>query len=110
MLTDAHTTAKLLRSVAEKSEDELLGAVADLREAADNVKSASTDLPDTMDQLNRTLRRLSAMLADQQRDIATTMENIEGISANLRELTEGAKRYPAQTLFGGPPRPPETAP
>ncbi len=38
-------------------------------------------------------------------DLATTFDNLRQITDNLRDLTEDAKRYPSNLLFGAPPQP-----
>ena len=38
-------------------------------------------------------------------DLGTTFDNLRQITDNLRDLTEDAKRYPSNLLFGAPPRP-----
>jgi hypothetical protein len=33
------------------------------------------------------------------------MENLRGISDNMKEITDNSKKYPSQVLFGAPPPP-----
>ena len=63
----------------------------------------TNDATDSAVHLKRILRRVDNFLSDQQPDIEMAIENIRRISDNLKELTENAKKYPAQVLFGGPP-------
>ena len=56
------------------------------------------------------LARLDRILGGGEVDIATTLENLRQITDNLRDLTEDAKRYPANVLLGAPPLPPEGTP
>ena len=42
-------------------------------------------------------------------DLGTTFQNLRQITDNLRDLTEEARRYPSNLLFGAPPRPLEPA-
>jgi phospholipid/cholesterol/gamma-HCH transport system substrate-binding protein/paraquat-inducible protein B len=109
VLVDAHAAVSLMRRVGEASEAELTAAISDVGRTARHLEAATDELPETIGQLNRTLRRLGTLLTEEQRDIANTIANIESISANLRELSESAKRYPAYTIFGGPPPPIEIA-
>ena len=60
--------------------------------------------------LSRTLARLDRILGGGEADLSTTLENLRQITDNLRDLTEDAKRYPANVLLGGPPPPPESRP
>ena len=40
-----------------------------------------------------------------EQDLASTIANLRQITDNLRDLTEDAKRYPSNLLFGEPPKP-----
>ena len=86
----------------QKLPDEAAAAVARVRALIDD-----PNLPRTVQNLSRTLGRLNRILGGGEADLATTIENLRQITDNLRDLTEDAKRYPANVLFGGPPRPPE---
>jgi len=107
LLEDTSGAAAAVKRIAETSERDLPPMLEDLRRTAEGLRTVSDELPETMRQLNATLRRLSLLLADQQRRIAATLENVESASANLRELTDEARRYPAHVLFGEPPPPVE---
>ena len=62
---------------------------------------------------SRTCRARSAgstgSWAAAKRTSRVTIENLRQITDNLRDLTEDAKRYPANVIFGEPPKPPERA-
>ena len=60
--------------------------------------------------LERTLGRLDRLFGGREADLAATLTNLHQITDNLRDLTEDAKRYPANVLFGAPPRPLERNP
>jgi phospholipid/cholesterol/gamma-HCH transport system substrate-binding protein/paraquat-inducible protein B len=107
LLDDASGAAAALRRAVETSQEDVRATVGDLRQTAEQLRAASRTFPETMEQLNRTLRRLSALLMDQQRQLAAALENVESASAHLLELTEEARRYPARVLFGDPPPPVE---
>lgn len=98
-----------LKRIVEASEDDVAQITSDLRQVSARLNAASEDMPQTVDEFNKTLRRLSALIADRRYDIASILENMETVSANLKELTEDAKRYPAHVLFGEPPAPSEPA-
>ncbi|HEV8500376.1 MAG TPA: MlaD family protein [Casimicrobiaceae bacterium] len=55
--------------------------------------------------LDRTLSRLDRITGGGETDLATTIDNLRRITDNLRDLTEDAKRYPSNLLFGQPPPP-----
>ena len=49
--------------------------------------------------------RSTACFGTTDTDLATSIENLRQITDNLRDLTEDTKRYPANVIFGAPPRP-----
>jgi phospholipid/cholesterol/gamma-HCH transport system substrate-binding protein len=107
ILDQAEATASVLRRVAENSEDDVTAALNDFRESTARLREMSETLPATLEELNASLAQLASLIGDQQRSFAATIRNVESITANLDELTESAKRYTVQTLFGKPPPPPE---
>jgi phospholipid/cholesterol/gamma-HCH transport system substrate-binding protein/paraquat-inducible protein B len=68
----------------------------DTKETITNINAITSDLKNT---LNRTDRLLSS----REHSVRLTLENIERISEDLRELTETMKKYPSWVLFGNPP-------
>ena len=66
-------------------------------------------LPQSIAHLERTLARLDRIFGAGEADLGTTFANLRQITDNLRDLTEDAKRYPSNVLFGAPPRPLEPA-
>ncbi|MEO6927921.1 MAG: hypothetical protein ABI190_02045, partial [Casimicrobiaceae bacterium] len=67
-------------------------------------------LASSLAHLERTLTRLDRVTGGGETDLATTIENLRRITDNLRDLTEDAKRYPSNLLFGQPPPPLERTP
>jgi ABC-type transporter Mla subunit MlaD len=53
--------------------------------------------------LDQTIRRIDAMVGANQYDVRVIIQDLRATADNLRALSETAKRYPAGTLFGGPP-------
>ena len=107
---DSAAAAKTARQLVEQAEQPLSQLLADLPKAAqtvnrlvERVDSATTDLPEASAQLKLTLRRLSRLIASQQHEIHTMMENLRAVSQNMREITDNSTRYPSQILFGAPP-------
>jgi ABC-type transporter Mla subunit MlaD len=95
---------KLLNSPSlQKLPDDAAAAIARVRTIVDD-----PNLTATVQHLSRTLGRLDRLVGGGEADLATTIENLRQITDNLRDLTEDAKRYPANVIFGGPPRPPES--
>ena len=83
--------------------DRLPSIVADAQIATTNLRKATGDLPQTMALLRGAIQRLDGILVNGQGDIGSTLDNIHVASENLRQITENAKRYPSQLLFGAPP-------
>lgn len=77
--------------------------VAELSQTTKQIKMASDKFPDASARLERTIRRVDTLLANKSQDIEETVENLRVVSENLRELTDHAKRYPAQVFLGEPP-------
>ncbi len=109
---DGAAAAKTAREIIDSAEKPLKQLLADLPQATDSlnklikrVDTMSADLPETSAQLRQSLRRLNRLLASQQQEIHTTIDNIRAISDNVKELSEESKRYPSQALFGAPPPP-----
>ena len=93
----------LANPALQKLPDDAAAAIARIRVLVDD-----PNLPKTISQLSRTLGRIDRILGAGEADLAVTIENLRQITDNLRDLTEDAKRYPANVIFGGPPRPPES--
>jgi phospholipid/cholesterol/gamma-HCH transport system substrate-binding protein/paraquat-inducible protein B len=55
--------------------------------------------------LQKTLRRIDQLAAGKDNDLEITLGNLRVLTENLTELSENAKRFPAQLLFGEPPKP-----
>jgi len=77
--------------------------VANSQAAAENLRKATADLPQTLATLRGAIQRLDSILVNGQGDLAGTLDNLHVATENLRQLSETAKRYPSQLLFGGPP-------
>ncbi len=120
---------------AKKLSDEAVALLAELRQSNAELKatigsSAFKKLPESADaalqevrkvvgdpkigssiaHMERTLTRLDRIFGGGEADLTTTIENLRQITDNLRDLTEDAKRYPANVIFGAPPRPLERTP
>ena len=93
----------LANPALQKLPDDAAAAIARIRVLVDD-----PNLPKSISQLSRTLGRIDRILGGGEVDLAATIENLRQITDNLRDLTEDAKRYPANVIFGEPPRPPES--
>lgn len=77
--------------------------LANLRETTKHVNVASAELPDTVAQAKRTLRRVNNVVSNQQQNFEVIVDDIRLISESLKEVTGDAERYPSYLLFGEPP-------
>ncbi len=109
---DAAAAAKGAREIIGSAEKPIKQLLADLPQASESLTrlikrldAMSGDLPETSAQLRQTLRRFNRILASQQQEIQTTMENIRSITENVKDLSEDSKRFPSQAIFGAPPPP-----
>ena len=107
---DGAVAAKSARQIFEQAEKPLQQLLADLPKTAESINRmverldpVTRDLPDAGAQLRQTVNRLNRLIAGQQQEIQTTLENLRAVSQNLREITDNSTRYPSQVLFGAPP-------
>lgn len=77
--------------------------IMELSQTSKQIRLAADKLPDASFRLERSLRRVDALLANKSQDVEETIDNLRVTSENLREITENAKRYPAQLFLGEPP-------
>lgn len=89
VLTSLDEATKSVQSLVDKS-------TADLKTA---------NIPEAIAQLNKTVKRLEQLARGQQGDVDVILANLRRVSENLMKLSESAKQYPSQVLFGSaPPR------
>jgi phospholipid/cholesterol/gamma-HCH transport system substrate-binding protein/paraquat-inducible protein B len=101
-MLDNPSLAKALKDSAVAMED-IRRTAADLTITAKDVRGAMTQLPDTMARLNKSLRRVDALLAAKGETVDELLENLRSVSEELRYLTKTVEQYPSQVLFGEPP-------
>jgi phospholipid/cholesterol/gamma-HCH transport system substrate-binding protein len=109
---DSAAAASGARQIIERAQGPVNQMLADLPRAAESLErmvkrldSVTADLPDTSAQLRQTLQRMNRLIATQQQGIAATVENLQAVSNDIKELTESSRKYPSQVLFGAPPPP-----
>jgi len=110
LLTELRQTNTELKTILanptlKKLPDSADAALQKVRDLVGDPKIAAS-----ITHMERTLARLDRIVGTGEFDLATTIENLRQISDNLRDLTEDAKRYPSNVLFGAPPRPLERTP
>lgn len=111
-LADASVTAAKARQIVERAEKPVNQLLADMPQATESLNrlvkrldAVAADLPQTSTDLRQAIQRMNRLLANQQRDIEQTMNNLRAISENMKEISENSKKYPSQVLFGAPPPP-----
>ena len=102
--TNNELKAFLANPALAKLPSDTSATLASVRELVSN-----PGLPQSIGHLERTLSRLDRIFGAGEADLGTTFQNLRQITDNLRDLTEDAKRYPANVFFGAPPRPLEPA-
>jgi ABC-type transporter Mla subunit MlaD len=100
--TNADLKKMLANPALQKLPDDAAAAVARVRTIVEDA-----NLQKTVAHLSRTLGRLERILGGGEADLTVSVENLRQITDNLRDLTEDTKRYPANVIFGEPPKPPE---
>lgn len=114
LLSELRTTNQRLERMVARAEAPVSQVLQELPETVDNLNRLTAqlnalagDLPEDIAPLGNTLRRLNGLLAAEQQTIEETLDNIQQVSENLRDITDEARRYPAQMLLGAPPPPVE---
>ncbi|MCS6921327.1 MAG: MlaD family protein [Elioraea sp.] len=98
---EAERTARGLREIAESRE--LRGILANTAAASTELRNALARLPATLAATEQTIRRVEALVGEADRDLGPALRDLRLAADNLRALTEQARRYPSQMLFGEPP-------
>jgi ABC-type transporter Mla subunit MlaD len=102
--SNAELRKTLANPALQRLPDDAAAAVARIRALVDD-----PNLPKSINSLSRTLGRIDRILGGGEADLTVTLENLRQITDNLRDLTEDAKRYPANVILGEPPPKPERA-
>jgi ABC-type transporter Mla subunit MlaD len=98
--SNAELKRTLSNPALRKIPEETHAAVMEMRKLVADPRLAASIV-----RLERTLARLDRLTGGSEGNLASTLENLRDISADLRELTENAKRHPSNLLFGEPPTP-----
>ncbi len=102
--TNAELRKTLANPALQKLPEDAGAAMTSIRTLVSDPKIATS-----LAHLERSLARLDRITGGGESDLATTIDNLRRITDNLRDLTEDAKRYPSNLLFGQPPPPLERA-
>jgi paraquat-inducible protein B len=74
-----------------------------IRELIDNLSSAGTELTPALEDVRRAVRRVDRLLAAQQTQIESVIDELNKAMTNIRAITDDAKQNPSRILFGDPP-------
>ena len=93
--------------------NEITGLLAEARQtnqhlqkmlkSPDKTESEMANIAVMVAQLNKTLIRIDKLVLTQTPQIEQALEDLRGVSANLKELTDSIKQYPSQLIFSQPP-------
>ncbi|NUN48301.1 MAG: MCE family protein [Candidatus Brocadiae bacterium] len=112
-----HADEALTRVTA--SVDELSGKIAalvdrldaaverDLTPTLGHLRTTSEGLPEALESLKVTLKRIDGLVTGERADIAEAVSSLRQVSRDIEQLSAHAKRYPSHVLFGNPPPPRE---
>jgi phospholipid/cholesterol/gamma-HCH transport system substrate-binding protein len=105
LLTEVRDSNRRIQALLGRPEIEamlkdLSGTTTSLRRAAE-----SPGLTNSIAQLEATLRKVDRLVDGRDYDFDETLNNLRVLTENLKVISENAKRFPAQLLFGEPPPP-----
>ena len=110
LMSELRATNRRLEGMLSKAEtpvdtllQELPKTVLNLNRLTAQLDELAGDLPKNVAPLGSTLRRLNGLLTAEQQNIVETLDNFRQVSENLRDLTDNARSYPSQLIFGAPP-------
>ena len=108
---DVRAAVNLVGSAGEAAERLLdgpavAGAVANISQAAADLRTSIARLPAVIQTLELALRSVRGTTTDAQADLGPLLRDLRATVASLRDTAEALRRSPSQSLFGQPPPPP----
>jgi phospholipid/cholesterol/gamma-HCH transport system substrate-binding protein/paraquat-inducible protein B len=110
IITDTSEVVAGARRIIEKSEKPLTDFMSgmsniesSITKLSEKIEIVADDLPELSARMQKTLARLDNLVAAEQQDIETVIQNFKQLSEDLAEITRNSQKYPAQTFFGDPP-------
>jgi phospholipid/cholesterol/gamma-HCH transport system substrate-binding protein/paraquat-inducible protein B len=106
LLTEVRETNKKVGPLLSNASETMASVqeiVEDSKKPLNNSLTALEELPEILAQTKRALRRFNNVLSSEGQNIEESTENVRLITGNLRDLTESARKYPSQLMFGEPP-------
>lgn len=93
-----------VENILAKLEDLPTGEIANKVQAAlTSFDTAVQEVRPGIAELNRLVRRVDNMVAEQEGDIQAIVVELRSVLDNIEDISENAKGYPSQMLFGDPP-------
>ncbi|WFS63710.1 MlaD family protein [Pseudodesulfovibrio thermohalotolerans] len=96
-------TLNLSKAMADPRMDEAMDNIAP---TLDNISKASAALAAAVGKVHILVNRLNGVVASEETNIRSILEDTREIMLNVKELTDEAKRYPSGLFFGTPPSKP----
>ena len=96
-------SAVLAKTLADPRMDKAMGEIAPTLE---NISRASTDLTAAVSKVHALVNRLNGVVASEEANVHSILEDTREVMQNIKELTGDAKRYPSGMIFGAPPKKP----
>jgi paraquat-inducible protein B len=78
-------------------------ALADIAPTLENISKASKDMTAAISKIHALVNRLNSVVASEEANIHSILEDTREVMENIKELSGDAKRYPSGVLFGKPP-------
>lgn len=78
-------------------------AMSELAPTLENVTRASKDLTAAVAKVHALVNRLNSVVATEEANIHSILEDTREVMQNIKELSGDAKRYPSGVFFGKPP-------
>jgi len=106
LLTEVRETNKKVGPLISNASETMASVqeiVEDSKKPLNHSLTALEELPEILAQTKRALRRFNNVLSSEEQNIEESTENVRLITGNLRDLTESARKYPSQLMFGEPP-------
>lgn len=79
----------------------------DLSPTLANLHETSNGLPETVQALQNTIKRVDHLVAGETENVDEILASLRTISRDVEQLSTYAKKYPSHLLFGNPPPPRE---
>jgi len=91
-------------ALAKYLADPRLGkAMSQIAPTMANVAQASKDLTAAVAKVHALVNRLNSVIASEEANVHTILEDTREVMQNIKELSGDAKRYPSGVFFGKPP-------